>query len=130
MRSEDEDRVVVTTVETTTIAQMIVTRLKILIAATVVLYLINFGLGYFVYNVSVNNAEGLCAFRTDAEVRLANAKQYLADHPNGTPDIPASILRATISNGERTVKSLSEVNCPPIGKSKPTPVPEKEQPSP
>lgn len=88
--------------------------LYILIAATVVLYLITAGLSVFVWSQSAKNTDALCSVRHDAERRVQQGSDFLIANPNGTKEIPTKIIQQSIDNAQQTVNSLSILHCPPI----------------
>jgi predicted negative regulator of RcsB-dependent stress response len=61
--------------------------------------------------IATQNQTALCALRTDLEQRVETAKQFLLDHPNGTPGIPDVTIRQSITNQESTIDALSNLNC-------------------
>jgi hypothetical protein len=54
----------------------------------------------------------LCALRDDVERRVQSSQNFLAEHPNGIPGIPARTLRDSINNQQRTIDALSILKCP------------------
>jgi hypothetical protein len=56
----------------------------------------------------------LCALRVDLQRRVAAAKNFLAEHPNGIPGIPARTFRDGIDNQQRTISALTVLRCPPM----------------
>jgi hypothetical protein len=56
--------------------------------------------------------DSLCALRADLQTRVATSKQFLKEHPNGIPGIPAKTFRDGIKNQERTIRALSGLSCP------------------
>lgn len=98
-------------------------RLRWLVIATVVVYLALIGfIGAFSISFSNQRAElrritlntnaALCTLRSDLEVRLQGAKDFLAEHPDGIAGITAATLQQSITNQERTVTALSGLECP------------------
>ena len=87
--------------------------LRLLVIATVLLYLAVFGTGYYVYTIAQSNTKGLCALRTDAESRVDQSKQFLKEHPQGIPGISAEQLKRSTDNSKRTIAALESVRCPP-----------------
>lgn len=96
---------------------------RLLILATVLLYLSVAGVGVFFYfdgkdrrekiaRVAYDSARAMCALREDQERRLRVTREYLNDHPNGTDDISLGVLRQSIDNSEKTLKALRFVDCP------------------
>jgi hypothetical protein len=74
-----------------------------------------------VYVTSVNHALGvkgdkariaLCAFKHDLQERTKSGEDFLRTHPNGIPGISAAQIQANISLQNRTIKSLSNLDCP------------------
>jgi hypothetical protein len=56
--------------------------------------------------------EAICALTSDLEVRTEGTRLFLEDHPDGVAGIPASTLRESLQNQERTIGALSVVSCP------------------
>lgn len=109
-----------------TTAEVLRRSLRRLVIATVTLYLLLGGIVYYVYGVARDNTDGLCAFRNDVSQRVEQSKQFLIDHPEGIGEITPDILKATIAQGQQTVKALAGITCPPppdlsIGTPTPTP---------
>lgn len=57
------------------------------------------------------DGKALCSFREDLQARADSTQQFLLDHPNGIPGIPASVLRVSLQNELHTLKSLSRLVC-------------------
>lgn len=109
-----------------TTADVLRRSLRRLVIATIVLYLLLGGVVWYVYGVARDNTDGLCAFRNDVAGRVEGSKQFLIDHPDGSGDITPELLKATITQGQQTVKALSSVNCPAppnLALTTPTPTP-------
>lgn len=53
------------------------------------------------------NTRALCAFRSDLEKRIDAGTQFLQDHPEGIPGVPADAIRVSILNEQSTLNSLS-----------------------
>jgi hypothetical protein len=85
--------------------------LRLLLVATVVLYLALFGVAYVVYRNGDTNRAALCALRWDLEKRVAGTQQLLIDHPEGLAGIPAQTLKDGITNQQRTIEALRGVHC-------------------
>jgi hypothetical protein len=92
--------------------------LKMAIAAFVLsVFLTALGLGLGIYVVTDKSDEGsetheaICALTADLESRTEGTRVFLADHPRGIPGIPASALRESLHNQERTIAALSVVSC-------------------
>jgi hypothetical protein len=92
--------------------------LKIAIAAfvlSVFLFVVVVGgAGYLLTHKSEEGSEthkAVCALIADLEVRTEGTRRFLDDHPNGIPGIPASTLRESLQNQERTIDALSVVSC-------------------
>ena len=76
--------------------------------------------GTAVYLLAANNEranegrqahDAICALRADLVNRVAAGRQFLADHPQGIPGIPAATLQTSIDGQVKTIASLSEVDC-------------------
>lgn len=56
--------------------------------------------------------EAICALTADLERRTELSRNFLRDNPHGTPGIPASTIRESVSNQERTISVLTgAVSC-------------------
>jgi len=93
--------------------------LKIAIAAfvlSVFLTALVLGLGIYVLTDKTDEGsethEAVCALTADLESRTEGTRLFLKDHPHGIPGIPASSLRESLHNQERTIDALSVVSCP------------------
>jgi hypothetical protein len=67
---------------------------------------------------------GLCTFRSDLQVRVQNSRDFLKQHPNGIPGIPASVLKNSIDNQRLTLSSLKTLPCAGV-ETKPPPAIER-----
>lgn len=94
--------------------------LRLLVVATVVLYLMVAGGIIYTYVTVATNKEALCSVRQDFERRVETSQQFLIDHPKGTPGIPTSILRRSIDDQKRTIEALQIISCkyPPVEQAK------------
>ena len=53
----------------------------------------------------------LCALKTDLVVRVQAGEDFLAEHPDGIPGLPASLIRNGISNQKKTIEALRGLEC-------------------
>lgn len=53
----------------------------------------------------------LCTFTQDLQTRVDDSKQFLVDHPDGIQGISAASIQQSIDNQERTLDSLSKLDC-------------------
>jgi hypothetical protein len=53
----------------------------------------------------------LCALRADLDKRIESSETFLAEHPQGIPGIPASLIRQGLVNSKRTRKTLEILTC-------------------
>jgi hypothetical protein len=51
--------------------------------------------------------KALCALKNDLVVRIRTTQEFLAEHPKGTPGIPAASFKQSIANQQRTVDALT-----------------------
>ena len=58
---------------------------------------------------STNRA--LCTLRGDLERRVKSSRDFLHEHPNGILGIPATTLRTSIDNQQRTINALQDLRC-------------------
>ena len=63
------------------------------------------------FRASQESGEALCALRLDLERRSVASREYLREHPNGAPGIPAKAIRDGLRNQDRTISALSGINC-------------------
>lgn len=61
--------------------------------------------------LTTETRQALCALRGDLENRVAGAEQFLAEHPNGTPGLPAKFVRTSKDGQKRTIIALSVLHC-------------------
>jgi hypothetical protein len=96
--------------------------LRNLALATVALYLILAAAGAFAWielnhrrdeirQVAFSTNQALCALRTDLELRVANAEEFLAENPNGIPGISAATIEQSIQNQRSTIEALEDLDC-------------------
>jgi hypothetical protein len=96
--------------------------LRWLVIATVGLYLALALVGTYVYvdgvhrredleEIAVQTNDALCALRVDLEARVAASEQFLEDNPNGIPGLPAAVIRTGITNQQRTIEALGDLEC-------------------
>lgn len=102
--------------------------LRRLVFATFVLYIVIFGVVYYIYTVSQSNTKGLCAIRNDSEARVQQSKKFLKEHPNGIPGISSEQLKRSVDTSGRTVRALADIHCPPPSDLPSTRAPQKRQP--
>jgi hypothetical protein len=96
--------------------------LRRLTIATVLLYLgliVVFGLGWRDASSARHDLQreeartnaALCTLRGDLEQRAKASADYLAEHPEGLPGIPASIIKSNLTGQRRTIAALSGLQC-------------------
>lgn len=85
--------------------------LKILVIATVVLYLMVVGLVIWVWIQSDTNTNALCAIRLEAQTRVTETQTFLANHPNGFLGVSPAQLQQSINDSNATVVALSGLGC-------------------
>jgi hypothetical protein len=95
---------------------------KRLTRATVALYLVLAVLGAYAYinashqrnevaRVALETNNALCTLRGDLAQRIASARRFLGNNPEGIPGLPAKSIRESIQNQERTIDALSNLDC-------------------
>lgn len=105
-----------------TIGDELRTGLRRLARATIVVYIVLAALVAFVFidgakrrndlaDVAFSTNHALCALRADLEQRVADGRTFLLTHPNGIAGIPAASLQQSIDNQQRTIDTLSDLNC-------------------
>jgi hypothetical protein len=88
--------------------------LRLLVIATVVLFVLVVAGGIYTWTVSNNNRDALCAYRADLETRIQQGEDFLIKHPEGIPTIgiSAAQLKNNLDGQKHAVKAFQEVNCP------------------
>jgi hypothetical protein len=57
---------------------------------------------------------GVCRLRDDLRVRVENSEEFLREHPDGIPGLPAKVIQTGIDGQKRTIRSLRVIGpCPP-----------------
>lgn len=85
--------------------------LRILLIATVVLYLGVLGIAVWTWSTANTNNDALCALRVDLQKRVANSQTFLKENPEGIPGISVRIVQDGIENQQRTISALSGLSC-------------------
>lgn len=86
--------------------------LRVLIVATLVLYIIMISFMIWTWSTGHTSKNALCAIRLNAQVQLDQGKEFLKDHPNGLPGLASpDDLQNNIDNYSATVTALSNLNC-------------------
>jgi uncharacterized protein HemX len=94
-----------------------------LTVATVMLYVMAVGIavggGYFAQvqrdqlkRETHRTTTALCALRGDLERRVEDSRRFLEENPHGIPGVTAASVRLSIQNQEKTIGTLSIVECP------------------
>lgn len=95
-----------------TVADQLQRSLRKLAIATVLLYVGLIAGGIKVYLDAKNTNDALCTFRQDLIVRVLSSTDFLKKHPKGIPGIPPKIILEGISNQQKTITALKDLNCP------------------
>lgn len=82
-------------------------------AATLLLFLAGVALAVFVFLNASQNRAALCNLRGDLERRVQATQDYLDAHPGPEPipGIPRGALVQQLANQQRTIDSLSNLDC-------------------
>lgn len=90
--------------------------LRILLVATVVLFLAILAVAGYTYSVSRDNQDALCVFRADLQQRISTTQEFLIKNKSEEP-IPGVTRQTLLTNLQgqvRTVKAFSNLNCPAL----------------
>jgi len=87
--------------------------IRVLAALTLLLYVVMIGIATYTYFQGQRNTKALCTIRDNAQNRVAQAQQFLQDHPNGISGLTPDDLQRSINTSQATVKALEDVDCPP-----------------
>jgi len=93
------------------VAESIQRSLRLLIAATVVLYVAVGLVAAMSWSTAQTSQDALCALRSDLEARVATSLEFLAEHPEGVAGIPAKTIKDGINNQRRTISALRSLDC-------------------
>lgn len=52
-----------------------------------------------------------CTLRSDLRQRVTASEQFLAEHPNGIPGLPAATIEQSLAGQRRTIAALSGLDC-------------------
>lgn len=85
--------------------------LRVLVAATVVLYIAMATITGVGLHTAATVNDSLCTFRQDLNDRVEQSRTFLEEHPNGTPGIPAETIQQGIDNQLRTIDALNTLSC-------------------
>jgi hypothetical protein len=107
-----------------TIGEQIRGQLRLLTIATIFCYVIVVALGLIGARFSMRTdrelraeenktEQALCTLRHDLQDRVNASQDYLQRHPKGFPGVSAAILSTSIKGQQATIKSLSNLKCPP-----------------
>lgn len=109
--------------EQPTVAKQLQDSLRNLVIATVVLYLGLATMAVSLYisgqhqsqdteQLAITTTAALCALRFDLQTRVEDSQKFLKQHPNGVAGIPAKSIQQSIEGQQRTIASLSILDCP------------------
>lgn len=87
------------------------TQLRILVAMTVVLYIILALLVLSDWRQGVNNTNALCAIRRQAQYNASEGQTFLKAHPNGAFGFTAVQLQQSIDQELGIVTALDGLGC-------------------
>ncbi len=89
--------------------------LRILLVATVILYLGGIGLGLYTLSIANNNNDALCSLRNNYVFQNTVSRDFLRDHPNGNADFTVAQIKQTMRNRVAIIRALDNGDCkPPI----------------
>jgi hypothetical protein len=86
-------------------------RLNVLTIATAFLYLIVIAALVYVFVSAATTHTALCNLRSDLQARADSTRDYLHKHPEGFPGVSAATLQQQVDSQQRTIDSLSILNC-------------------
>jgi hypothetical protein len=94
------------------IAKNLTLKLNILLASTVIVYLIVLGLSIYGATVAGDLKDGVCGFVDDLDARVEQGQDFLAKNPDGFGGLDADTLQNQINGQQRTANVLRQgVNC-------------------
>lgn len=85
--------------------------LRVLVAATVLLYLVVGTLAVLNYHDNGVTSDALCTLRGDLETRVKASEKYLRETPNAIKGISPAQIKEGIDNQKRTIEALSDLSC-------------------
>lgn len=106
-----------------TVAQVLQRSLRILTAATAILYVLLLAAGVKVYLDGRNTTRVLCTYRADLAARVIASTQFLKNNPEGAVGIDAKTILENIENQQRAILAFKDLNCSSVDVALPTPTP-------
>jgi hypothetical protein len=85
--------------------------LRLLVVATVVLYLFVIVVSGLAFSNSQRTEDALCAVRGDLEGRVEGSQDFLHEHPNGFAGISPAVIREGLQNEQHTIDALGSISC-------------------
>jgi len=85
--------------------------LRVLVIATAVLYLLQFGGYVYIYVKTTEANHALCTFRSNIEEEAAASNAFLVEHPEGLPGITPEMIREGARRQETAITALSGLSC-------------------
>lgn len=85
--------------------------LRMLVVATVVLYIVLVAVCVKVYLDGRSTHNALCTFQADRITQVTQSLQFLADHPEGTSEFPVEAIVNSVNSQIGTINALSSLNC-------------------
>lgn len=85
--------------------------LRLLVIATIVLYLLTIAAAAYVFFESRTNHDALCTFRQELQDQVTASDKFLAEHPKGFDGIPAITIRTGVEKQELAIESLNSLSC-------------------
>lgn len=85
--------------------------LRVLVGATVLLYVVVALILLYTWRTSEANRSALCTLRIELERKVARSTEFLIKNPNGVPGIPAATIRAGIDSETKTIEALGDLDC-------------------
>jgi hypothetical protein len=108
----------VTEVKSSAVADSLRKTLRLLVIATIVLYLVMVGIGIKIWQDGKATTDALCTYRADLITRVNASIAFLSEHPDGLPEagVTAKSISDGINNQQHAILALADLNC-----SEPTP---------
>lgn len=80
--------------------------------AIIFVFLVLIAGGIYVWLQEARTHDALCTFRGELVVTNQQSRDFLRTHPHGIAGITAASIQVGIDNRQRTIDSLSSLNCP------------------
>lgn len=84
-------------------------QLRVLIALTIILYVVMGFLVWWIWSQQTTNSGALCAIRREAQARVKEGQEFLTQHPYGAYGLSRAQIQQSITDSIDTVSALQNL---------------------